>query len=104
MEHRLTEKPLRTLLGKAREGAGQPVSLKVEAGLESAVSQALDALRTATGDWAKVLPKAPRKGSLMEKLMKDRGAAGHIKVTRVVCLGVCVCVWGGGLQRGLQDT
>lgn len=90
----MTEKPLRTLLGKAREGAGQPVSLKLEAGLESAVSQAMDALRTATGDWSKVLPQAPRKGSLMERLMKDRGAAGHMKVRGGGG------DWGKGVSRG----
>lgn len=66
-----------------RDGAGQPVSLKLEAGLESALSQAAQALQTATGGkdaWAQLLPAVPRKGSLMEKLIKNKGTATHMQV------------------------
>lgn len=61
------------------------MSFKVEAGLESAVTQAVDALRkgAAGGDWADLLPKVPRKGSLMERLLKNKGVAGHMEVRGV---------------------
>lgn len=83
-ESLLTDKPLRTLLSKARAGAGQPVSLRLEAGLEDALGQAREALTAATGDWASLLPAAPRKGGLMDRLMRDRAATGHMQELRKV--------------------
>lgn len=68
---------------QVREGAGQPVSIKLEAGLEAALGQAMTALQAATGGqdgWSGLLPAAPRKGSLMERLLKNKGTAGHMQV------------------------
>lgn len=79
----LGEKPLRTLLAQARKGAGQPIDIKLEASLDSA----LNSLRTAassTGAGAglsELLAAAGKaqKGSLMDLLVKDKGTFGHMQ-------------------------
>lgn len=56
------------------------MSLRLEAGLEDAVGQARQALAAASGDWASLLPAAPKKGGLMDRLMRDKAATGHMQV------------------------
>lgn len=44
------------------------------------MGQARQALAAASGDWASLLPAAPKKGGLMDRLMRDKAATGHMQV------------------------
>jgi hypothetical protein len=67
-----TERPLRTLLSRARDGAGQPISVKLNASLEEAsklrseLLGGVDLMGFLRGDEAMT-----KKGSLAEALLKD---------------------------------
>jgi len=67
-----TERPLRTLLSRARDGAGQPISVKLNASLEEAsklrseLLGGVDLMGFLRGDGAMT-----KKGSLAEALLKD---------------------------------
>jgi hypothetical protein len=71
----LGQHPMRTLLAKARQGAGQPVSLKLHGSLD----QALKTVGAFGGAAAETLGAAATPGSIMEILRKDPGTGQRLK-------------------------
>lgn len=78
VDHLTTERPLRTLLHKARQGAGEPVSVKLSANLEQMLksagvdSSATDAMASSLAKLQGLgMGKNLKPGSLMQMLHKD---------------------------------
>jgi hypothetical protein len=66
---------MRTLLAKARQGAGQPVALKLHGSLDQALKSV-----SAFGDVAaETLGAAERPGNVMEILRKDPAVGQRLK-------------------------
>jgi hypothetical protein len=71
----LSQHPMRTLLAKARQGAGQPVALKLHGSLDQALKSV-----SAFGDVAaETLGAAERPGNVMEILRKDPAVGQRLK-------------------------
>jgi hypothetical protein len=71
----LGQHPMRTLLAKARQGAGQPVALKLHGSLD----QALKAVSAFGGAAGETFAAAARPGTVMEILRKDPKMGQRLK-------------------------